>query len=66
MIIRPESPNDYPAIRDLLLAAFASHAYSHQTENLIVEALRAADAPTVGLVAEVDGSVVGHVAFSPT
>jgi putative acetyltransferase len=65
MIIRPESANDYDAIRSLLIAAFADHPYSHQTEHLIVDALRAADALTVALVAEVDGKVVGHIAFSP-
>ena len=65
MIIRPESASDYDAIRGILLAAFANHPYSHQTEHLIVEALRAAGAMTVALVAEVDGQVVGHIAFSP-
>ncbi len=38
---------------------------SHQTEHLIVETLRAADAVTVALVAEIDGKNVGHIAFSP-
>jgi len=65
MSIRPESPEDYAAIRDLLIAAFANHPYSHQTEHLIVEVLRTVDALTVGLVAEVDGNVVGRIAFSP-
>lgn len=65
MIIRPESSDDFPAIRRILIAAFADHPYSHQTEHLIVEALRASNALTVGLVAEVDGNVVGQIAFSP-
>jgi len=64
-MIRPESANDYDTIRTILVAAFADHPYSHQTEHLIVEALRAAGAMTVALVAEVDGRVVGHIAFSP-
>jgi putative acetyltransferase len=64
-IIRPESSDDFPAIRRILVAAFANHPYSHQTEHLIVEALRASNAMTVGLVAEVDGNVVGQIAFSP-
>ena len=64
MIIRPECPDDYHAIRQILIAAFADHPYSHQTEHLIVEALRASNALTVGLVAELDGDVVGHIAFS--
>lgn len=65
MIIRPESASDHDAIRGIHIAAFANHPYSHQTEHLIVEALRAANAMTVALVAEVDGQVVGHIAFSP-
>lgn len=65
MMIRPETVNDYAAIRNILVAAFADCPYSHQTEHLIVEALRAANALTVGLVAEIDGNVVGHIAFSP-
>lgn len=65
MIIRSESPSDHDAIRQILIAAFVNHPYSHQTEHLIVESLRADDALTVSLVAEVDGNVVGQIAFSP-
>jgi putative acetyltransferase len=65
MIIRPETPSDHDAIRQILMAAFADHPYSHQTEHLIVEALRADDALIVSLVAEVDGNIVGQIAFSP-
>jgi putative acetyltransferase len=38
---------------------------SSHTEQFIVEALRSAKALTLSLVAEVDGQVVGHIAFSP-
>ncbi|MFZ5830956.1 MAG: GNAT family N-acetyltransferase [Planctomycetota bacterium] len=65
MIIRPESPADHDAVRSILIAAFADHPHSRQTEHLIVEALRADGALTVGLVAEIDGDVLGHIAFSP-
>ena len=65
MIIRPEIPNDYDSIREILIAAFANHPYSHQTEHLIVEALRADNALTISLVAEVEGKVLGQIAFSP-
>jgi putative acetyltransferase len=51
MKIRLETPADHAAIRNILLAAFANHPYSRQTEHLIVEALRAANAMSVGLVA---------------
>jgi putative acetyltransferase len=65
MIIRNETDSDIEAIYEVTKAAFANHPYSHQTEQFIVNALRAAGALTVSLVAEVDGRVVGHVAFSP-
>lgn len=65
MMIRPEWADDYDAIRRILIAAFADHPYSRATEHLIVDALRASDALTVALVAELDGKVVGHIAFSP-
>lgn len=64
MIVRPETERDYEAIREVNVVAFQGHPYSQQTEHLIVEALRAADALEVSLVAEVDGRVVGHIAFS--
>jgi putative acetyltransferase len=38
---------------------------SNHTEQFIIEALRAAKALTVSLVAEVDGRVTGYIAFSP-
>jgi putative acetyltransferase len=38
---------------------------SNHTEHYIVAALRRAGALAVSLVAEIDGRVVGHIAFSP-
>jgi putative acetyltransferase len=40
-------------------------AISQHTEQFIIAALRAAQALSISLVAERDGRVVGHVAFSP-
>ncbi len=65
LVIRPETPTDYSAIQEILIAAFANHPYSHQTEHLIVEGLRADSALTVSLVAKLGGIVVGQIAFSP-
>jgi len=65
--IRPETPADYAAIREINVAAFLHHPFSRQTEHLIVEELRKAGALSVSLVAEIDAAppmVVGHVAFS--
>jgi putative acetyltransferase len=64
MIICPETPRDLDAIREVNILAFEHHPFSHQTEHLIVEALRAADALELSLTAEIDGEVVGHIAFS--
>jgi putative acetyltransferase len=62
--IRPETLCDIDAIRRVNIAAFEHHAISNQTEHLIVDALRSADALALSLVAEIAGEVVGHVAFS--
>lgn len=67
MNIRPETPGDYAAIREINIAAFAVHPFSRQTEHLIVEGLRATGALALSLVAEsaAAGRVIGHIAFSP-
>lgn len=64
MIVRPETNRDFDGIREVNIVAFQDHPYSQQTEHLIVEALRAADALELSLVAELDGEVAGHIAFS--
>jgi putative acetyltransferase len=64
VIVRPETERDVEGIRAVNIVAFEGHAYSQQTEHLIVEALREADALEVSLVAEIDGEVAGHIAFS--
>ena len=64
VLIRSEQPTDHDAIEQVTIAAFDDKWYSDQTEHLIVNRLRDAGAMTVSLVAEVDGRVVGHVAFS--
>jgi putative acetyltransferase len=53
------------AITEVTEAAFQTMEISDHTEQFIVTALRKAGALTVSLVAELDGKVVGHIAFSP-
>src|SRR5512139_3438667 len=65
IVIRPETDADVDAITEITVAAFGTLEISRHTEQFIVEALRAANALTVSLVAEVDGRAVGHIAFSP-
>lgn len=65
LTIRDETPADIDAITAVTVAAFQTLDISHHTEQLIVLALRAAQALSVSLVAEMEGRVVGHIAFSP-
>jgi len=65
MIIRHELESDIEVIFEITKAAFEDHPYSNQTEQFIVNALRAAKALSISLVAELDGKVIGHIAFSP-
>jgi putative acetyltransferase len=64
ILIRSERPTDKAAIEKVTAQAFAGKPYSSQTEHLIVNALRAADALSLSLVAEISEEVVGHVGFS--
>jgi putative acetyltransferase len=59
-LVRPEQPVDAAAIHALHAACFPT-----DIEARLVDQLRAAGRLTVSLVAEADGAVVGHVAFSP-
>jgi putative acetyltransferase len=65
VLIRSETSADVGAIAEITAAAFKTLPISSQTEQFIIAALRAAKGLTVSLVAEVDGRVVGHIAFSP-
>lgn len=65
VLIRSETSADIRAIAEVTIAAFKTLAISKHTEQFIIAALRTANALTVSLVAEVDGRVVGHIAFSP-
>jgi putative acetyltransferase len=65
LILRNERVTDIEAITEITIAAFKNHPISNHTEQFIINALRAAGALTISLVAEIDGQVVGHIAFSP-
>lgn len=64
-IIRNETVADVSAIAEVTVAAFKTLEISNHTEQFIIAALRAAKALTVSIVAEIDGHVIGHIAFSP-
>lgn len=65
IVLRNETAEDVDAITDVTAAAFETLEISSHTEQFIIDALREAGALTVSLVAELDGRVVGHIAFSP-
>jgi putative acetyltransferase len=62
--IRPEIPNDYEAIEQITIAAFAGKAFSDSDEHLIIRRLRTSGGLSLSLVAEVDHKIIGHIAFS--
>lgn len=65
IVIRNETSDDIGTIAEVTIAAFKTLAISQHTEQFIVEALRAANALSISLVAEMNGRVIGHIAFSP-
>ena len=65
LTIRDETENDITSITDLTEKAFATLEVSDHTEQFVVTALRKAGALAISLVAELEGRVVGHIAFSP-
>ncbi len=60
VMIRPEKPEDVTAIHHVNAIAFGQ-----PQEGDLVDGLRLAGALTISLVAEQDGRIVGHIAFSP-
>ena len=65
LLIRDETEADICKISEVTTEAFKALEESNNTEQFIIKALRAAKALTISLVAEVDGKVIGHIAFSP-
>jgi putative acetyltransferase len=65
LTIRSENSADIAAIDAVTIAAFLNAAHTSHTEQFIVNALRRAGQLTVSLVAEANGTIVGHVAVSP-
>ncbi len=65
LILRKKTIADINDVTKVTIAAFNNLAVSHQTEQYIINALRDANALILSLVAEIDGRIVGHIAFSP-
>jgi len=66
MLIRREAPGDGPAIHHVHSEAFARDGKPGEREAALADRLRADGdtIPALSLVAEIDGSVVGHLAGS--
>jgi putative acetyltransferase len=64
-LIRQETPADTADIAEVVSAAFQNHPHSDGSEPAIIERLRSRGELAVSLVAEAEGRIVGHVAFSP-
>lgn len=58
--IRPERPQDHAAVREV-----NERAFERAAEADLVERLRRTADPTLSLVAEEEGRVIGHIFFSP-
>lgn len=61
--IRQEIESDYKAVFKIIESAFKKTEFSDNTEQFLVERLRKSNAfiPELSLVAEVDGTIVGHI-----
>lgn len=61
--IRQESPADYPAVEQIIEAAFKTMEHSDQNEHHLVARLRNSIAflPELSLVVSIDDRIVGHI-----
>jgi putative acetyltransferase len=64
IVTRLERECDYDAVRAMIASAFKDNPRSQKNEHKIVDALRADLSLTLSYVAEFNGEIVGHVAFS--
>ncbi len=63
LIVRPETVDDFPAVREVVNMAFQN---DEESVADLIEALRSEPGytPELSLVAEVDGAIVGHIMFT--
>jgi putative acetyltransferase len=60
LVTRPELASDVPSVHAVNVAAFARNS-----EADLVDLLRQHASPIISLVAEVQGSICGHILFTP-
>lgn len=68
MLIRPETPADFPALHQFIKTAFETAKVSDGTEQDFVNKLRAGEnyVPELALMAEEDGRMIGHIMLTKT
>ena len=68
MKIRPEKPQEYPFIYNLVKVAFETAKVSNGDEQNYVDRLRSGDCyiSELALVAEENGVIIGHIMFTKT
>lgn len=64
MIIRPETSQDISKIHRVVELAFSRSELGHHGEAELVDTLRTTCDQSLSLVAELEGSIVGHVLFT--
>lgn len=65
VLIRDEQLADLAVIRALTISAFDGKPYADGDEQDVIDRLRDCEELTISLVAEFEGDIVGHIAFSP-
>jgi putative acetyltransferase len=65
MHIKAERRGDADTIHSMTVSAFATVPYGDGSEGRVIDALRAAGALTLSLIVEDEGTIIGHIAFSP-
>lgn len=63
--IRRETAGDEAGIHALTMAAFHGHPHSDGSEPQLIDRLRREGDLALSLLAEEDGQIIGHIAFSP-
>jgi len=68
MLIRPERPNEFPEIHEMVRVAFATAKVSQGDEQDFVDRLRASPGyvPALALVAQDEGGLIGHIMLTQT
>ncbi len=65
LIIREELADDYAVIASITERAFAPMPFSDGDEHELIGKLRDAGVLAISLVAEYEGTVAGHIAYTP-